>query len=597
MSHKNSIWRHIKNFKFKSLFIRNFVLIFLLIALPIGGIASYFYRNTVDMINEEMSLVSRNSLNRIRDIVDSIFDDAIRMATKISMESDVQLFMLSESADKYDYDEIRNITDKIDSYSLVFEHIDSIYIYSEINDYVLSNLGNNALEKFSDDMWYAKYTANSNNDPWIQARRYNNRYPYYITIGKPTGLTYDKNGVGAIVININAEELGKIFMTGDNPVTEYIYILDDQGIILYNNDLTKITTSMMDHGIFESDKQLEENIFSERVIDGEKYFVLSVASNAHDNRYVSLIPYAVFEDRLTNMRVGMALLIFICMIVSLIVSYIISVKTFSPVQRIMSFLDDPDASGNSALLSDNRSGGEVQYITDKIIRMVYLNNDLRIELDRRMSLMKSVQSTALQAQINPHFLYNTLELINWKAIRLTKGKNDVSKMLTMLSNLLRLSTDIDGQLTTIEKEIEHAKLYGEILKMRYADKIELIWDIERNILEQQIIVLTLQPIIENAVYHGIKPRRMSGVIKIHGKLTECNHILILISDNGIGITKDKLDCLNQSMKEDVVFDNEHIGLMNVNQRIKMAFGKTYGIRIASTVRSGTSVFIEIPYKE
>ncbi len=147
--------------------------------------------------------------------------------------------------------------------------------------------------------------------------------------------------------------------------------------------------------------------------------------------------------------------------------------------------------------------------------------------------------------MNPHFLYNTLEAINWTTIDLTNGQNDASDMITQLSNMLRYSLDGE-QFASLEDEVECCKTYIEIMKTRYKDKIEAEWLIQEDIKACKIMKLTLQPIIENAIYHGIKPKRMKGVIHISCQL-HSETLMIIVTDNGVGMSQDDVTKINSKI--------------------------------------------------
>ena len=166
-------------------------------------------------------------------------------------------------------------------------------------------------------------------------------------------------------------------------------------------------------------------------------------------------------------------------------------------------------------------------------------------------------------------------------------------MIGSLAKLLRLGIETQDHLTTIEKEIEHAKTFIEILSVRYTDKLTVLWDIDTEILANKICKITLQPIIENAMYHGIKPLDASGIIFIKLK-GYSDYIKIEVSDNGIGMPDDKINQLNEQLKIDYIKEDSSIGIMNVNQRIKLILGENYGLTVEKNGGTGIVVKIIIP---
>ena len=208
-------------------------------------------------------------------------------------------------------------------------------------------------------------------------------------------------------------------------------------------------------------------------------------------------------------------------------------------------------------------------------------------------IIDKAQLTALQAQISPHFLYNTLENIRWRAMELSHGDNDVSRIILNLSEMLRNSLDIDEQIISVKEEIHNAKLYVEILQLRYEDKLKVIWEIDEKVLDYPIVKVSLQPIIENSVYHGIKPLRVQGIITIRA-YQEGESLVVEVEDNGIGMSSEEVTRLNEDMCEKYVLREDHIGIRNVNQRFRLLLGDEARIKVYSVENKGTKVVFYLP---
>jgi two-component system sensor histidine kinase YesM len=191
---------------------------------------------------------------------------------------------------------------------------------------------------------------------------------------------------------------------------------------------------------------------------------------------------------------------------------------------------------------------------------------------------KEAELLALQSQINPHFLYNTLDSIFWMAER-AKCKN-ISKMVLNLSKLFKLSLNNGDKFTTIKREFEHIYTYLEIQNIRYRGKFKTLINIDPDLLDKKIMRLIIQPIVENSIYHGIEPMSGDGLIEING-VQENNTISIVVRDNGIGFNTDEIETRGYALK-------------NINKRIKLNYGNEYGLLIKSRKNEGTTVTIRIP---
>ena len=218
---------------------------------------------------------------------------------------------------------------------------------------------------------------------------------------------------------------------------------------------------------------------------------------------------------------------------------------------------------------------------------VYELNEKKAEVNQ-----KKAELMALQSQINPHFLYNTLESIRMKAI--CNGDKEVGKMLYILAFLFRSQLK-DKDIISIKNEIEYCEKYLEIFKFRYEDKFEFNINCPKEILDNQIIKFTIQPLIENYFVHGIRLEDDDNKLTI--SIEEVNDkVLIYIEDNGRGIEDEKLLQMNR-MLTDKYGTGQSIGITNANERIRILYGKEYGIKIEKAVEKGLKIIVTIPSRK
>lgn len=233
---------------------------------------------------------------------------------------------------------------------------------------------------------------------------------------------------------------------------------------------------------------------------------------------------------------------------------------------------------------------EVQLLSDGIENMV---GHLKRLIDRNTEQEKQRRRTELallQAQINPHFLYNTLDTIIWL---IESGEiGEAVKMVSSLSNYFRFSLSRGQNVITLEEEQQHIKSYLEIQQMRYRDLMEYEIDIPDELKGYILPKLTLQPLVENALYHGIKIRRRKGLIRVSGR-AEGDHLILEVADDGSGMPQERLDELRASLVDG---RKEGFGLRTVHQRIQILFGVEYGLTLESTPDVGTKIFVKIPMK-
>lgn len=211
--------------------------------------------------------------------------------------------------------------------------------------------------------------------------------------------------------------------------------------------------------------------------------------------------------------------------------------------------------------------------------------------------LKKAELKALQAQINPHFLYNTLDTIVWMA---EANKTDqVIEIVRALSNFFRIALSKGKDWIPIRQEIEHVRSYLAIQQMRYRDILKYKIEIDDDLLDGTILKLTLQPLVENALYHGIKKKRGGGTIIVRAQLIGNDLVRLEIQDDGVGFTPQKLVQIRSTLDNDngeIAFQEGGFGLENVNRRIKLYYGKEYGLYVQSEHHGGTQVVARIPYQ-
>ena len=212
-----------------------------------------------------------------------------------------------------------------------------------------------------------------------------------------------------------------------------------------------------------------------------------------------------------------------------------------------------------------------------------------IELEQRLKRRAELQ--ALQAQINPHFLYNTLDSIRWKAE--AAGAEDISQMVRDLANFFRIGLSRGREIIPLEQEICHVRSYLDIQKMRYGDRLDYQIRIPEELKKLYTVKLLIQPLAENSIYHGIKESDRKGTILITAG-EEPGGVYLCVRDDGLGISQETLTILNADLKRGVTVSDGGYGIFNVNERIRLYFGRDYGLELRSCTGEWTEAVIHLP---
>ena len=276
-----------------------------------------------------------------------------------------------------------------------------------------------------------------------------------------------------------------------------------------------------------------------------------------------------------------------------IMSYLIPLSITRPFKEL-SQVTDEIAKGNLSVRANVNTGVEATALSNSMNTMIDKINELLEQVTTEQIRLRKAEFELLQAQINPHFLYNTLDAIIWLAE--AGEQKRVVGMVRNLSDFFRTSLNQGKDINSIKEEMLHVKSYLEIQHVRYQDILSYDIEVPEALYIYSIPKITIQPLVENALYHGIKNKRGMGHISIRGEAGE-KDFTITVTDDGIGIDETRLRQVQSDIQNKVLTGKDFYGLYNVCERIRLNFGEEYGIFIESVYGEGTSVRVILPYVE
>lgn len=303
--------------------------------------------------------------------------------------------------------------------------------------------------------------------------------------------------------------------------------------------------------------------------------------------------------RITQSRFIDWILVYLVALVGTIIfaigaAWVISESIYVPIKKLQN-VTTTIAQNDLQVLVTRSNSNEIAELGMSFNGMI---GKIRELLDSKMEEqenLKKAEFRALQAQINPHFLYNTLDTIVWMAE--ARKHEQVIEIVRALSSFFRISLSKGRDWITIRDEVEHTRSYLTIQRMRYRDILDFDLALDEEVLDCTILKLTLQPLVENALYHGIKNKRNGGVIHVRVRAAENDCVQLEVQDNGIGFAPARLAQIQADMSDDtseIQLKESGFGIENVNRRIKLYYGRQYGLAIASTYQVGTRVTLVIP---
>ena len=367
----------------------------------------------------------------------------------------------------------------------------------------------------------------------------------------------------------------------------YIFILDGNGNLIYHPQQQLLYSGLKTEKIQEVLESGESNFVTE---DGKLYSISKSRETGWTVVGVSYIDELLKNsDETSRIYIISAVMI---LLAALVLAYVLSYGITKPIMLLGDSMKEVEIGHFDHAVLDVSGQNEIARLSSAFNMMI---TEIKHQMEQNVEEQRQKRNSelrALQAQINPHFLYNTLDSIIWMA---EWGKTkEVVLMTSSLAKLLRQSISNQNELVRVEEEVAYTRSYLTIQKMRYKDKLDYDIQVSPEALGQKIPKLVLQPLVENAIYHGIKYKEGKGVVQIEGQL-EQKELILRISDDGIGMTEEQLAKIFEKRETDI--RKNGVGVLNVHERIQLYYGKDYGLRLSSTLGEGTVVEVHNPCEE
>jgi two-component system sensor histidine kinase YesM len=395
---------------------------------------------------------------------------------------------------------------------------------------------------------------------------------------------------GIIKVDIEKSSLLSIFENARWSAESFISILNADGMPIFQKDMidyNKFTDANIKN-VIAQDKPTGNLLDS---IGHTQYLIVYSTLQATQWKILIAVPEDEISAPLYDIRNVILVAVFVSLVLVFLINTIISNSLVAPITGLKKLMKQASA-GDFDVNVQYKGKDELSELYASFDKMVKKIKQLLESLIQEQNNLKISEFKSLQAQINPHFLYNTLDSV----VRVAESNkiDQVIDLTISLSHFYKavLSSGLD--LVPMRLELDHAESYLKIMKMRYHDILDYNFDIDNLVLNYKFPKIILQPIIENAIYHGIKNTLKRGVVEIRIHLIQNKMLNVEIEDNGIGMQPEELEELKKKLNDPIVNSGDSYGLKNVNQRIQLIFGKQYGIDIHSSYNAGTLVRITVP---
>ncbi len=472
------------------------------------------------------------------------------------------------------------------------QDISNIGIVTDKGEYVL-NRGGDTLNPYVDVRelpWYqAALQADGSNvlsSSHVQNAVYDS-YDWVVTLSRRIRSAREAASEGVFFVDLNYNSINTLCENINLGERGYVFILDREGSVIYHPQQQLLYSGLKTERLREVMETEETSFVTE---DAYLYTI-----SRSDYTGWTIVGVAYVPELLENSREAQGMYLFMALalfLVALALAVLLSDEITKPVKRLENSMEAVKKGNFDRAALEVGDENEIGRLTRSFNIMTEEIQKLMEESEREQQAKRKNELKVLQNQINPHFLYNTLDSIIWMA---EWGKNqEVVEMTSSLAKLLRRSISNQQETVTVEEETAYTETYLRIQKMRYKDKLEYEISIDEEIRQEEVIKLILQPLVENSIYHGIKYKEGKGLIEILG-YREGNCMVLQVQDDGIGMDGETLEHIFEKHVRDT--RSNGVGLKNVKERIQLYYGAEYGITYESVPGEGTTAVIRLPYKK
>lgn len=569
-----------------------FSLNLLLTLLPMVILGYVVYHISVVKLGERAEEQVSSALQMGDHYIQRLYIDLKDIMNVLTINSEIQRVLNDTDIDDYGYKKnIREVNSIISAITQNKTYITSFVLYSSEHDLPkqLYKRSNTYLTIQQRNQIYKKLKEADSivwwNNRTLTDFSYNSSSMVIGRVLRNVEKNYETSGFILLEIEKSTFFEGLSFLSSSRDSNFFVIDSEDELVhYLKTEDSSKIVQQT---NFLKSFSENNPGTIGSTQVDGEHYIISSEWIENLPWKFVYLIQASKFYSDASFIQTVTIGVLFIVFLIGCFFAYIFSKAITSPLNHLAKVIKgNKDSDEELRYFNPN---DEVGQIGVQFINMLRENKKLNNQVIQAIVKRKEAEFNALQAQINPHFLYNTLDSINWLA--LTQKQYQISEMISSLGDFFRLSLNKGKDNISIKNELDHVMAYIQVQKIRYRDKFEVLVEVDLEIYPYYIPKLLLQPIVENALYHGIKVNSDKGIIMITGQFIE-EGICFHITDDGMGMKKEQVKKLNRSLNgEDLI---PLYGLKNVHNRLKLQYGPSYGVNISSEFGKYTTVSIKVP---
>ncbi len=572
-----------------------------LIIFPVLITVSITYIKSNEIIAKKIKDSITNNIGQVKVNIDDILENSKGILNVFILNNDFKKLLKKNMKvdSSEDFAKIQQIMELLSNLTKSFKDIDSIYVY-DTNDNILITSSRNAIENsdFSSSYIYNEAVKKNRLGEWIinpgDQAVFTISNANLITYAMPIRIYEEDLDVGYLFININEQTLYKYLERVKFEDNGLMLVASGKGEVVSCKDKNLLGKENVPDYYYKGISALEKNEKFPLEIDDGNTLVYLERSELTGFYYFALVPASNINREISTLRNIIILICILTVFFAIMLSFIFLKSIYVPINRMVVAMKKLVFRPDFDYFIKEKRKDEFGILYNSFNEMVMGMKQLFNQLFEEKLKKKEAQLKFLQAQINPHFLYNTLNSIY--CISKLYKINEITELSYSLINFFRISLSGGHEFITVKEMLDHINYYVRIQNIRYKDQFEVRSDVDDELLHCMVLKLLLQPLVENSIMHGMKNKEGKGTIEITGYRTH-DSMKFTVSDNGRGMPAAELDKIQNSLSEmyDEVEYKDMFALRNIHRRIKLHYGEKYGLRIFSTEGEGTVVEVILPY--
>ncbi|WP_206867896.1 cache domain-containing sensor histidine kinase [Clostridium zeae] len=571
-----------------------FLLVILLPVITITTVSNLIYNNS---ISDVQNVNTDQMLQQISTNVDFYMKNMENIINTLSLDPRVVSFLNSKelsngkNTEAMEYD----VTKAIMGFTPFHPEIVGIIVVNKNDLYVSDIMYRISRDPLINERWYIEAADHPNKIQLFSkpiGRNVNNVFQYCAddVVSMSKAIIDDKTGkcLGVILIDIKLDIIKSVIESVKPGKTGFVYIVDSNNEIVYT-PVNEVVYRIKDQWV----RNLKNSVIVKN-INNKDYKIMCKGSEYTEWKTVGVFPLDESTKTLRYIKYYSLAVAILTIVFAAILAMIFTRSIVNPINKLRRLMKRTEE-GDLNVFFRSKYGDEIGELGNSFNNMIDEIKNLIHLVQAEEKSKRKAEISILQAQIKPHFLYNTLDTIQWMAEE--HDAQDIIDVVNALTTLLRIGLSKGNEIVTVRDEIMHIESYLIIQKVRYEDKLDYEIKIQEEMMNFEVTKLILQPIVENAIYHGIKEKRGKGKIIIEGEIVD-KKLCFTITDNGAGMSEERLKKLNKVLHGKNPGEIKlGFGVYNVNERIRLSYGEEFGLEFQSTENVGTIVKVWHPLIE